>query len=379
MRIAFVDLGDPTHPHTWSGIPSRMIDGFSAQSDVAVVGKLSAGMRPLYLGHKMLYRLAGRRFDEQRTRFSLNMYSVRLRRALTSCEVDAVVAPGSLAVAHLDYHKPTAFWTDACFGAMPEYYDDFTRLCSRSRSEGDAQERAALARCDLAIYASDWAAGQCRQLYPEYADKVRVVPFGANFDPGLDEAAADALVRARSGDRCHLLFIGVDWKRKGGEIALAACQLMNAAGIPTTLTIVGCHPPFGPDRAPANVEIAGFLSRAVPQAREELARLFRRSHFLVLPSRAEAFGIVLCEAASFAVPSVATRTGGIATIVEDQVTGRLLPVDPTGEETAAALLGLFEDRDRYREVALAAFRKYRTRLNWTTACESILSLLRQKM
>lgn len=378
MRIAFVDIGDPTNPHTWSGIPSRMIEGFSAHSEVQIVGKLSMGIRPIYLGHKMLYRASGRRFDEYRTRFSLETYSTRLRKALSRSEVDAIIAPGSLPVARLGHAKPTAFWTDACFGAMPAYYDDFTRLCSRSRREGDAQERAALRGCDLAIYASRWAADQCRSLYPEYADKVRVVPFGANFDPGYDEESVQTLIETKTADPCQLLFIGVDWTRKGGDTVLAACQIMNGAGIPTKLTVVGCQPsPSG--GVPPNVEVEGFLSRDAPRDRQRLAALFHRSHFLVLPSRAEAFGIVLCEAAAFAVPSVATRTGGIATIVEDEITGRLLPPDADGQQFADAIRSLFIDRAHYRNMAIAAYRKYRAELNWGAACKSTLEFLQHKM
>src|SRR5690349_3111749 len=105
MKTAFVDIADPTDAHTWSGITSRMIDGFTAQSEIVVISKLGAGIRPMYMGHKLLYRMAGQRFDEQRTRFSLDMYSARLRSALAGCGVDAVIAPGSLPVAHLDYGK----------------------------------------------------------------------------------------------------------------------------------------------------------------------------------------------------------------------------------------------------------------------------------
>jgi glycosyltransferase involved in cell wall biosynthesis len=377
MNIAFVDVGDPIDPHAWSGIPSRMIEGFSAHSDVTVVGRTGAGIRSMYLGHKLFYRLARRRFDEYRTPVSLNVCSARLRRALAGCRVDAVVAASSIPVAHFDYAKPTAFWTDACIGAMVGYYEGFTRLCSRSRREGDAQERAALARCDLAIYSSDWAAESCRRFYPEHRDKVHVVPFGANFDPGLGEAGARELILARPADRCDLLFICTDWKRKGGDVAVAACQFLNAAGIPTNLTIVGAHP-FRPGSIPPNVEVTGFLSRGASQHRERLEALFRRSHFLILPSVADCSPIALCEASAFAVPAVATRTGGIPSIIDDHVTGRLLPPNTGGQEAAAALRNLFEDRERYRDVAMSAFRKYRRQLNWTTACESVLALLRQK-
>lgn len=374
MRIAFADVNDPRDPHSWSGIPSRMIEGFANHAEVEVVGGLKRGIREIYTGHKLLYRSVGRRFDEHRTRFSLELYSRRLGKALSAARVDAVVAPGSLPVARLGLAKPTVFWTDACFGGMLEYYEDFTALCSRSRLDGDAQERAALARCHAAIYASSWAADQCRRLYPEHAHKVRTVPFGANLDPSYDADGVTALIERREAAECRLLFIGIDWTRKGGETALAAARYMNAVGLPTTLTVVGCEP-FRPGTAPPFVEIVGFVSRGTPAGRQRLEELFRRSHFLLLPSRAEAFGIVLCEAAAFGVPSFASATGGIPSIIDDGGTGRLLPEQADGQRYGEALHALFKDRARYRAMALAAYRKYRRELTWDSACKSVLELV----
>jgi glycosyltransferase involved in cell wall biosynthesis len=374
MKIAFVDINDPTDPRAWSGIPIRMIEGFSRHADIATFGKINRGVRQLYFGHKIITRLAGKRFDEQRTTLSTKLFSYRVRKALRSIQIQAIIAPSSLPVTLIQSSAPVAFWTDACFGAMPGYYDDFSRLCQRSRSDGHVQERAALAHCHLAIYASDWAADHCRRLYPEYADKVRVVPFGANLDPYYDERKVDELFQARSDEKCRLLFVGVDWERKGGVIALDAARILNKRGVPTTLTVVGCNP-FTHEEKPPFVKVLGFLDRTSPGGSTRLQELFVKSDFLVLPSRAEAYGIVLCEAAAFALPSVASNTGGIPTIVEDGITGRLLPPDADGEEYADVLAEVFRNKGAYRRLALSAFDKYRRQLNWDTACKAVVSAL----
>jgi hypothetical protein len=76
-------------------------------------------------------------------------------------------------------------------------------------------EQAALNRCCLAIYSSEWAASTALRHYAVDARKVKVVPFGANVD-GLqspDEVAR--ITSGKSADVCRLLFVGVDWIRKG--------------------------------------------------------------------------------------------------------------------------------------------------------------------
>ena len=57
---------------------------------------------------------------------------------------------------------------------------------------------------------------------------------------------------------------------------------------------------------------------------------------LVLPSVAEPFGTVLAEAMNAGIPVVATRVGGLAEVVDDGVTGRLVQTgDPDALATAA--------------------------------------------
>ena len=65
---------------------------------------------------------------------------------------------------------------------------------------------------------------------------------------------------------------------------------------------------------------------------------------LVLPSRQEPFGTVLAEAMNAGTPVVATRVGGLAEVVEDGVTGRLVePGDPAA--LAAAVLDVLANRE----------------------------------
>jgi len=374
MKIAFVELRDPTDPHNWSGIPSRMLENLADQVNLQVVGPVDYGIRTAFLGHKILARLMGERFDEQRTDLALRTYAKRIRRALHGQGAAAVISPGSIAIAKLECQVPIIFWTDACFAAMRDYYADFSTLCARSLKDGETQEREALRRCHLAIYSSDWAAQWARNSYPESADKVRMIPFGANLESSYDEAAIKNSIKIRPIGRCNLLFVGVDWRRKGGPTVLEATRLMNTAGVPAKLTIVGCAP-FGSRRPPEYVDVVGYLDRASMQGHARLAQLFSESHFLILPSSAEAYGIVLCEAAAFGVPTVASDTGGIPTIVKHGVTGLLLADNATPAAYASAITALFQNEAAYARTALAAFREYKERLNWRVACASVVRLL----
>ena len=59
------------------------------------------------------------------------------------------------------------------------------------------------------------------------------------------------------------------------------------------------------------------VTAADPQNRQRLEQIVSKSHRLLLPTRAECYGIVFCEANAYGLPVFATRVGGIPTIVKE--------------------------------------------------------------
>lgn len=91
---------------------------------------------------------------------------------------------------------------------------------------------------------------------------------------------------------------------------------------------------------PKRIVLAGFVPDAV--ATLPAFDLF------VLPSRSEALGYVLLEAGTAELPVIATRVGGIPEVIEDGVTGRLVPKEDVGELTDAMLELLTDPGGRQR-------------------------------
>jgi len=255
---------------------------------------------------------------------------------------------------------------------MVDYYESFTGLSRRTLRNGHALEQNALDRCHLALYSSEWAANSALELYRVDPRKVHVVPFGANVSdpPSRDEVMA--AIQTRDPERCHLLFVGVDWDRKGGEVAVAAAEMMNRAGKPTDLHVVGCVPPR---RLPDFVRVHGFISKREPAGRQRLADLYASAHFVIGPSDADCSPIAFAESCCYGVPVLAANTGGVGTVVRDGVNGRLLPPGASGDAYARIALGIMEDPDEYRQLALGARREYETRLNWDAAGARVRQLI----
>jgi glycosyltransferase involved in cell wall biosynthesis len=373
VRAAYVTTYDAREVGNWSGLGYFI--GWcleSASVSVDYVGPFELE-RPLYRKAKRaLHRaLGGRSYLAERDPRIARRLAERVDRRLRSLECDVIVSPGTIPVAWSRDERPVAFWTDATFGAMVDYYPNFRRLSKESLRAGFELDARALEHASLAIYASDWAARSAIADHGADPAKVHVVPFGANLEQAPARSDVEEALAARADDVCRLLLLGVDWQRKGGDVAVAVTRLLNERGVPTELHVAGCEPP---EAVPAFVHRHGFISKGTPEGRNVLTRLLSRATFLILPSRCEAYGLVLCEANAYGVPCVASRTGGITTIVRDGINGMTFELDDV-EGYADYIERLFADRGAYLELAGTALGEFETRLNWAASGRIVKTLL----
>ena len=192
------------------------------------------------------------------------------------------------------------------------------------------------------------------------ASRVEVIP------PGVDLAAW------RRPDRPanpvpRVLFVGGGFARKGGDLLLrwfaergrGRCELHLVTG---DAAAEGPHP------------LGVHVHRGLGPNDEALRRLFWSSDVFALPSRSEPFGIVCAEAMAAGLPVVASAVGGITDIVEDGVSGRLVPADDPGA-LGAALDELLGSEPRRRALGDAgrriAERRFDERVNGSRTLEIV--------
>ena len=198
-----------------------------------------------------------------------------------------------------------------------------------------------------------------------------VVPFGANIDEIL---TGEKVVLSRDEGPCRLLFVGQQWVRKGGQVAIATVVALNDMGIDAELTICGEPPPDG-QPLPASVKVMGMLDKSRPKQSERLLRSFRESHFFVLPTRADCTPIACSEACAFGLPVMTTDTGGLPTIVENGVNGFRLPRTASGTHFAEKIAEIWRDAPRYRSLVESTRKRYDEHLNWDTWATRMIEIL----
>ncbi len=382
MKIAYICDRDSQDIHGWSGLNffiRRALERFSSNlyaiDDLVSDASVKSRLRQLRW-IKLYYRSIGRRFHPSRDEKLLRLYA-RIIQSRIAPDTEAVFAPSSLPLAFLEIAIPKFVYCDATFHCFVDYYRECSNLCRRTLRDGEKMERLALGRVDAAFYASEWAARSAIEDYQLPAEKTHVVPFGANLQqvPSLEQVTQ--WVAAKPPSICHLLFVGVDFIRKGGSLAVDVARILNQRGQPTILHLVGL------ERIPREVEAPfirnyGFLSKHRAADQVVLEKLWRQSHFLIVPSLAECAGIVYAEASAHGMPSLARDTGGVSAMVKHQTNGFLLAANQEATDYATCIQSCLSDGNEYRRLSLSSYRFFEQCLNWDTAGRAMFETMARR-
>jgi glycosyltransferase involved in cell wall biosynthesis len=364
VRAAYVSTYDSADVRAWSGLGYHIgrcleLGGI----EVERLGPLERrGELPARMRH-FAAKLRGLGYELDRDPRVAGAYAAEVARRLQRTACDVVFSPGTIPIAYLRTAYPIAFWTDATFGAMVRSYPEYGSLSRRAIRAGFDLDARALDRAALAVYASEWAARSAVEDHGGDADRIDVVPFGANMPITHDRDWIVAAVGRRPADSCRLLFVGVDWARKGGDRAIETARILNKRGLPTELDLVGSSPSRQRDLPPW-VRVHGFVDKTTSAGATLMRGLFEGAHLLIHPASAEAFGVVFCEAAGHGVVSIASNVGGIPSAVRDGVTGILCDPEASGDHYADQVWRLLQDRSRYESMAVGAFDEYTRALSW---------------
>ena len=233
----------------------------------------------------------------------------------------------------------------------------------------DRAEVAAATAAATVVYSSRRMARRALQDLGTVVRDARSLPFGVNLDT-LPQQCPEK----KSLETLELLFIGADWDRKGGDLAVAALDALNASGRAARLTVVGRVPDR--IRAHRDVCVEGFLDKNRPRDLARLTALYERAHVFVLPTKADCTPMVLAEAMAHGTPVLAHDVGGISELVGPGGAGRVLPQAARAGEWAEAIAAMTADATAFAMVSDAAFERAGTRLSWRNWADGIAEIAR---
>ena len=373
IEAIYIALEDPHDVGSWSGTTFFMARAFEA-----------AGFHLNYIGplkdrYKLWNRIKGKIVRMRGWDYSsvgpLKGYARQVERQLQGMPGRVILSCGKPQLAYLRTKLPVIFFDDASVPAMTRLYPGCTNFSPSNQLKLLAAERLSLEKCRYACYMSDWAADAALAAYGrEFESKIKVIPIGANMENTPSAEDVEKAIQARERGKCNLLFVGVEWVRKGGAIAVAVAGELQKRGVSVRLDIVGCVPPVP---VPDFVKVHGFVSKRTAEGCALMARLYRESHFFLLPTQAEAYGVVFVEALAHGLPGLGCRVGGVPTIIQDGVNGWLFPPDAPASLYADRIQSLLQSPEAYTDLCRSAFRVAQTRLSWKQFGKSVRELVDQ--
>lgn len=235
----------------------------------------------------------------------------------------------------------------------------------------DRAEAEIVGCADAICVSCDEEADQFRLHYGDPQGRLEIIAPGvehAFFAPGDQAGARRAL--GYDLDSPLLLFVGRIQPLKGPDVAI---RTLGELGRPDAhLVIVGGASGIDGDteteRAHELVAELGLTERVhfvEPQPHHILSTYYRAADVVLAPSRSESFGLVALEAAACGVPVVASAVGGLLSLVDDGLTGRLILGRDPGEY-ARAVAAILDDDVARAAMGAAAVERAR-RYTWSFA------------
>jgi glycosyltransferase involved in cell wall biosynthesis len=175
-------------------------------------------------------------------------------------------------------------------------------------------------------------------------------------------------------DTQRVLFIGADFRRKGGEQLLKAFAAVRESLPRAELHIVGPRGLTISGPQAGGVTVHGFLDKSVAADAARLDGLFREASLFVLPSLYEPFGMAPLEAMAHQIPCLVSNGWALAETVKAGVTGGL--VEPGSvDDLAAQMTGMLSDPDRLSVLGHAARRHVDDLPSWEAFARKMAALM----
>lgn len=381
MKIAFIGFENVENPLLWAGIPYAILtelkksDGVIVESfcceNERIIFPLKVLLKRFFYNKILKYKYGVYRFD--RSEWFIKQKSKELNNKIYLFNPDLILCCTPYQIIGIENSAPVYIYTDATFNLLINNYPDYKRYSLQSKRVGESIEKKALQKAKKIIYSSNWAKDSAINTYNISASKLSVIPFGSNLI--LDEETKIDFNKKIDKNNFNLIFVGFDPKRKGLDKVIDFHRNLLKKSINSNLFIIGPKQLSKDHLNIKNINFLGKLDKTVPSENAILINTYQKGHFFILPADVEAFGIVYCEAASLALPSISNNLGGVDDIIKHKLNG--LKFDPMSsvDKMVESTMEFIIDQQKYTMLRKNTYQYYLEKLNWHQSIQKLIKEL----
>ena len=201
-------------------------------------------------------------------------------------------------------------------------------------------------------------------------ERIVAIGGGVNFDTFPEPP------RGKNYDSKEVLFVGIEFARKGGWQLLDAFRIVRETHPTAVLHIVGPRTLTIPPAVSGGVVFHGFLDRSTPEGAQKFLDLVQRASLFVMPSLYEPYGLANLEALAYGLPSVVTNAWALKETTIPGETGELVECGNV-EHLAATLTRLLRDPEALRAMGEKGVSVVRERYTWDRVVDRLIAALTQ--
>lgn len=364
IKIGYLTARDARNIREWSGTMYYMAKALEKHlGEVVYIGPYKPRFISFYMKviNKLSIWFLKKKYGVPHSYLMSVAYKFKFQTWIKREKPDIIFAASATPeISRIKTDIPIINLNDTTYELLIDNYSNFTNLLPFSQKRNEKTEMLANQNSAALVVSSEWARKSLLQYYGMSNDKIHIISYGANLSriPKADE------VVEKASDITKILFLGVDWQRKGGEIAFQAFVNLINRGINAEMTIIGCTPPEHVKHG--RLTIIPFLDKNKEEDFEELYQILIQTHFMLVPSRGDCTPIVFCEANAFGIPVISTDVGGIQSVIEEDKNGSLLPLEAGPELYTDKIEEIIKDKKRFQKLVVSSRNYYDKNLNWDT-------------
>ena len=201
-----------------------------------------------------------------------------------------------------------------------------------------------------------WAIKNAKIRHKSHSKKFYLLPFGINLKTSINKSNIKQIIKKKQKKKLILVTLSVDWKRKGVDKIIELKKILEFKGLKVKLIIIGAKNFKKYEHK--NIDVVPFINKNFKGADNKISNLLTKSHFNLLFSSAEAYGIALLEANSRALPNLAFKVGGINNIVKNGFNGRLFNKNEKLDKIAEYVFKIFNNKKKYHKLSVNSYNYY---------------------
>ena len=371
LQIVGITDGDPFDKTTWSGSSSAFFEAVKKQ------GCLHAGISGLpspLINHffqfinysssrsswKFKYHIDTRHYRAYTRKVQQGLYSLKdgfthTLQIYSHYDVPSIITDKSIV---------KCAYQDGNLARLLNSPRGYPKISQRRIDRAMDWERNVFGGLDIIFTFSEWLRQSFINDYNIAPDKVVVVGAGANIPVPVhcDEKEFDGKT---------ILFIGIDFERKGGQVLLEAFQLVKKMVPDAMLKIIG---PSSLQALPGGAQNLGFISKMTFEGIDRLRQAYLKASLFVMPSLYEPYGVVFLEAMAHGLPCIGTDNSAMPEIIDHGKTGFLVP--PGDAETLAEkMVLLLHDKEIAATMGKRGRKKIFNSMTWDHVARRVVDCL----